>query len=234
MRILKNLSSEVRQMITIARVLTYPVKLVIIDKPTVSLTYPYQQRLLRLIQEWSKQGVAVLFSGDNLDHLFAVTDRIITLHQGSKVADVPTDETNRETIVANVLGTGLNDQGKASATILDFDNYDRIREQTEELHYHQMLLEKDLASQDALNRQLVEQLTKGTVQALDLANQALQEAHRRLLSESKQERKHLARELHDQVIQLLSINYQLEGIETEQKVPPTLAGELLDARSRHP
>jgi signal transduction histidine kinase len=224
-----NLSNEVRQMIAIARVLTYPVKLVIIDEPTVSLTYPFQQRLLKLIQEWSTQGVAVLFSSNNLDHLFAVTDRIITLHQGSKVADVPTDETNRETIVANMVGTG--DQGKASATILDFDSYNRIREQAEKLHYHQMLLEKDLASQDALNRQLVEQLTEH-VQALDWANQALQEAHRRLLSEREQERKHLARELHDQVIQdLLSINYQLEGIETEHKVPPTLVGELLDVRT---
>ena len=226
-----NLSSEVRQMIAIARVLTYPVKLVIIDEPTISLTYPYQQRLLKLIQEWSKQGVAVLFSSNNLDHLFAVTDRIITLHQGSKVADVRTDETNRETIVANMVGTGMSDQGKASSTLLDFDSYDRIREQAEKLHYHQMLLEKDLASQDALNRQLVEQLTEH-VQALDWANQALQEAHRRLLSEREQERKHLARELHDQVIQdLLSINYQLEGIETEHKVPPTLVGELLDVRT---
>jgi len=117
-----NLSSEVRQMIAIARVLTFPVKLVIIDEPTISLTYPYQQRLLKLIQEWSKQGVAVLFSSNNLDHLFAVTDRIITLHQGSKVADVPTDETNRETIVANMVGTGMSDQGKASSTLLDFDS----------------------------------------------------------------------------------------------------------------
>ena len=55
------------------------------------------------------------------------------------------------------------------------------------------------------------------VQALDHANFALQEAHRRLLTEREQERKHLARELHDQVIQdLLSVNYQLEDIQSEE------------------
>jgi signal transduction histidine kinase len=223
-----SLSSEQRQMIAIARVLTHPVRFVIIDEPTASLTYPYQQKLLDLIQVWRKEGTAVLFSSNNLDYLFAVTDRIITLYQGHKIADVRTDETNRDTIVANLLGSG--DRERVSATILDFDSHDRIREQAERLHYHQMLLEKDLAAQDTLNRQLVERLTEH-VQALDRLNLALQEAHRRLISEREQERKHLARELHDQVIQdLLGINYQLESAEAEHQIPSGLVGELVNAR----
>ena len=54
-----NLSSEERQMIAIARVLTQHVRLVIIDEPTISLTYPYQQKLLHLIDAWRQNGVAV-------------------------------------------------------------------------------------------------------------------------------------------------------------------------------
>jgi ABC-type sugar transport system ATPase subunit len=77
-----NLSGEQRQMIAIAKILTKPVKLIIMDEPTVSLSYPNQQRLLGLIQEWRQSGVSVLFSSNNLDHLFAVTDRIIILNQG--------------------------------------------------------------------------------------------------------------------------------------------------------
>jgi len=139
-----------------------------------------------------------------------------------------TDETNRETMVAYLVGTDA--QQNVSATILDFDSYDRIRKQAEQLHYHQMLLEKDLAAQDTLNRQLIDELA-GHVQALDQANVALQEAQRRLLSEGEQERKHLARELHDQVIQdLLGVNYQLESIEMEHKLPEILVGELGEIR----
>jgi signal transduction histidine kinase len=223
-----DLSSEERQMIAIARVLTQKVRLVIIDEPTISLTYPYQQKLLNLIDQWRQEGVAVIFSSNNLDHLFAVTDRIITLHQGSKVADLKTDETNRETMVAYLVGKDAHQA--VSATILDFDSYDRIRKQAEQLHYHQMLLEKDLAAQDTLNRQLVGELADH-VQALDQANLALQDAQRRLLSEGEQERKHLARELHDQVIQdLISINFQLENVETENKLPAAFAGELKNVR----
>lgn len=221
-----NLTGEQRQMIALARVLTYPVRLVIIDEPTVMLSYPYQQTLLTLIQNWRRQGVAVLFSSNDLDHLFAVTDRIITLYQGRKVADLRTDETSRREVVSMLVGT--EEQQRLTPALWDFDSYDRIREQAEKLRYHQMLLEKDLAAQGTLNRQLVEQLAE-QVQALDKANLALQEAQRRMMSEREQERKHLARELHDQVIQdLLSINYQLEGIQTDHSLSAPLGDELVE------
>ena len=223
-----NLSGEQRQMIAIARVLTYPARMVIIDEPTVSLSYPYQQRLLGLIQFWRQQGVSVLFSSNNLDHLFAVTDRIIILHQGQKVSDTRTDETSREAVVSLLLGEP--DPQSASPTVWDFDSYDQIREHAEKLRYHQMLMEKDLAAEDTLNRQLTRQLIE-QLGVLDQANLALLDAQRRLQSEREQERKRLAREIHDQVIQdLISIGYELEEMGAERPDPAALANNLLDVR----
>ena len=224
-----NLSGQQRQMIAIARVFTYPIRLVIIDEPTASLSYPYQQRLIGLIQTWRQQGIAVLFSSNNLDHLFAVTDRIIVLHQGRNVADLRTDETTQEAIIHKLIGIS-DSQSATPPNIWAFDSYDRIREHAEKLRYHQMLLEKDLAAEDSLNRQLTRQLAE-QVQILDQANQSLLKAQSRLLSNREQERKYLAREIHDEVIQdLLSINYELEGIETEQAVSPALANDLSHVR----
>jgi signal transduction histidine kinase len=223
-----NLSGEQRQMIAIARVLTNPYRMIIIDEPTVLLSYPYQQRLLGMIQNWRQQGVAVVFSSSNLDDLFAVTDRIIILDQGRKAADLRTDETTREIVLGLLLG-GI-DTGKPSQAVWDFDSYDRIREHAEKMRYHQMLLGKNLAAEDILQNQLVEQLTE-QVQSLDQANLALLEAQRRLLSEREQERKHLSRELHDQIIQdLLSVNYELEEMVTENSVLPGLANDLSEVR----
>jgi len=92
------------------------------------------------------------------------------------------------------------------------------------------LLGNDLASEPKLSRQLTEQLAE-QVQALDQANLVLIEAQRRLISEREQERKRLARELHDQVIQdLLSINYELEALEAEQGVTLALANDLAEVR----
>jgi signal transduction histidine kinase len=225
-----NLSGEQRQMIAIARVLTYPARMVIIDEPTISLSYPYQQRLLTQIETWRQQGVAVLFSSNNLDHIFNVTDRILILNHGRIVADVRTDETSRESVFSLLVGTSDVQPEPNRNTFWDFDSYDRIRENAEKLRYHQMLLEKDLAAEDTLNRQLTKQLGE-QLQVLDQANQALVEAQRRLLSEREEERKHVAREIHDQVIQdLLSINYELEGMESEQAASPALVEDLAEVR----
>ena len=223
-----NLSGEQRQMIAIARALTCPSSMVIIDEPTVLLSYAYQQRLLDLIQDWRSKGVAVLFSDNNLDHLFAVTDRLIILHQGYKVADLRTDETNRETVINLLLGTGK--MQKPIPNYWDFDSYNRFRENAERLQYHQSLLGKDLAEEPVLNRQITEKLAE-QVQAMHQTNLVLLEAQRRLLSDSENDRKHIAREIHDQIIQdLLSINYELEGLETEQVIPAGLAGGLANVR----
>ncbi len=223
-----NLSGEQRQMIAIARSLTFAPSLVVIDEPTVLLSYPFQQVLLSLIQSWRQQGVAVLFSSNNMDHLFAVTDRIVILNQGRKVADLKTDETTREAVVSLLLGS--EDYQKSAPTLWNFDSYDRVRENKEVLRFQQMLLEKDLAAEDSLNRQLTRQLAE-QVQTLDQTNSALLEAQGRLLTEREEERKRLARELHDQIIQdLLSINYELEGVETDRQVDQELASDLSEVR----
>jgi signal transduction histidine kinase len=68
------------------------------------------------------------------------------------------------------------------------------------------------------------------MESLDRLNLALQEANRRLMTEREVERKALARELHDQVIQdLLSFNYQLEDTENEIS-DQTLREELANIR----
>lgn len=223
-----NLSGEQRQMLAIARAMTRPAKLIIVDEPTVLLSYPYQQKVLSLIQTWQQRGVAVIFCSKDLDQLFAVTDRIVVLRQGRQVIDRRTDETSREEIVAALVGT--TDRQQLTPTIWALDSYYRAREQAEKLRHQQKLLERDLAAQDMIRRQLVDQLA-AQVNALDKANLALQDAHRRLLTQREQERKHLSRELHDQIIQdLLSVNYRLEEIGADKTVAPTFKSELADVR----
>ncbi|HEX9926657.1 MAG TPA: ATP-binding cassette domain-containing protein [Anaerolineae bacterium] len=224
-----NLSSEQRQLVAIAQVMARPAKLIFIDEPTVLLSYNKQKVLLSLIHTWQNQGVAIIFSSKNLEHLFAVTDRIITLRHGRQVAEYRTDETSREEVVAALMGTA--NQQQLTPAIWALDNYYQAREQAERLRQQRTLLERDLAAQDTLNRQLVNQLAE-QVKALDQANKALQAAQRRLLTQREQERKRLARELHDQVIQdLLSVNYQLEELETSHNgASSEQAEELQDVR----
>jgi signal transduction histidine kinase len=131
------------------------------------------------------------------------------------VADLRTEATDREDVVAALVGT--TDRQQLTPIIWALESYYRAREQAQQLGRQRTQLEQNLATQIA---------------ALDMANLALQDAHRRLLTEREQERKALARELHDQVIQdLLSVNYELEEIASEAPTQvDSLAGELGDVR----
>jgi signal transduction histidine kinase len=223
-----NLSSEARQLISLAQGMAAPAILRIVDDPTALLSTPYQAKLLALIETWQREGTAVLVSSQNLDHLFALTDRIIVLRQGRVAATLRTDETNREEIVAAMVGTG--DRQQRTPVIWALDSYYRAKRQAETLYHNQLLLEQDLAARDTVNQQLLAQLSE-QVQALDSANLALQDAQRRLLMERELERKHLARELHDETIQdLLGLNYQLEEVASLAGDNQALVTELDDVR----
>jgi len=219
-----NLSLEKRQMIAIAQVMTGSPRFIIIDEPTQVLSYPYQKILLNLISQWQQEGISIIFFSNNLDHLLDVTDRIIVLREGYCAAEFRTEDADREEIIASLVGTTNYQQ--LIPIIWALDNYYQARDHANKLQIGQMLLDQEMIDQDSLYNQLVDRLTE-QITSLDSTNQALQNAQRRLIADSEKERKYLAREIHDQIIQdLLSTNYQLEELESQQQHSEKLQGDL--------
>jgi len=219
-----NLSLEKRQMISIAQTMTGSPELVIIDEPTQVLSYPYQKKLLDLISFWQQKGISILFFSSNLDHLLDVTDRIIVMREGYCAAEFITEDADREEIIASLVGT--TDYKQLLPIIWALDNYYEARDHANKLQMSQMLLDQETINPESLYNQLVHRLNE-QIMSLDSTNQTLQNAQRRLISDSEAERKALAREIHDQIIQdMLSTNYQLEELETHHQSSEELHEEL--------
>ncbi|PKO12117.1 MAG: ABC transporter [Chloroflexi bacterium HGW-Chloroflexi-10] len=208
---ISNLSNEQRQIVILARAMIRPSKLLLLDDPLAALSFERQKHLLEYIKHLSAQNISVIISSDDLKHIFTVTDHILVLYQGSQVAFSNTTESTPREIVELIVGSKRQEQ--VTPVIWAIENYHAAQKQAEELRNAQRSLRQSLQAQDSLNRQLIEKL-RDQVEALDRLNQALQEANRRSMTEREAERKALARELHDQVIQdLLSYNYLLEEAE---------------------
>jgi len=206
------LSDEEMQVVALARALCRPCRLLLLDDALEALSFSRQELLLDRIKALSAQGVAVILSSDDLKQVFAVTDRILTLRRGRQVALRRTENTNPREIVELMVGS--NRQGQITPIIWAYENYHEAQKQTERLRQAQRELRQSLEEKDSLNQELIQRL-ENQVQALDQLNIALQETGRRVLMEREAERKALARELHDQIIQdLLSYNYQLEEAES--------------------
>ena len=133
------------------------------------------------------------------------------------MADRRTSESVPRDIVELIVGSSRREQ--VTPLIWALESYHNAQQQAEELRKTQVTLQESLEARTSLNRKLFDYLGN-QVDALDQLNAALQATQRRLITEREDERKALAREIHDQVIQdLLSFNYRLEEIENSESSP---------------
>ena len=106
------LSGGQRQAVAIARAVYWDAKLMIMDEPTNNLGVPEQRKVLDLIQKLREQNVPVILISHTLPDVFAVTNRIVIMHRGYKVAEKRTSETDSQEVVQYMVGA-LNDFGAA-------------------------------------------------------------------------------------------------------------------------
>ena len=100
----RSLSGGQRQAVAIARALVKANRLIMFDEPTAALGVRQTKATLELIQRVAAQGVAVIIISHNLDDVFAVADRVVALRLGQLTLDHPLADTDREEIVACMMG----------------------------------------------------------------------------------------------------------------------------------
>jgi len=101
---IESLSGGQRQAVAIARAVYWDAKLVIMDEPTNNLGVPEQKKVLELMRTLRERGVPVILITHILPDIFAVTDRLIVMHGGRKVAEKVTSKTNAEELVQYMVG----------------------------------------------------------------------------------------------------------------------------------
>jgi ABC-type sugar transport system ATPase subunit len=101
---IEKLSGGQRQAVAIARAMYWNAKLMIMDEPCNNLGVPEQRKVLDLIRKLRDQGVPVILITHTLPDVFAVTDRIVIMHRGRKVAEKRTTDTDSQEIVEYMVG----------------------------------------------------------------------------------------------------------------------------------
>ncbi len=102
--LVRKMSGGQRQAVAIARTRLSNAKLVLMDEPTAAISVRQVAEVLELIRRLRAQGVAVMLISHRMPDVFAVSDRIIVLRRGSKVADKATAMTSPEEITGLITG----------------------------------------------------------------------------------------------------------------------------------
>ena len=120
---LSSLSIALQQLVAISRSMVTETKVLILDEPTSSLDAVEVEQLFSVIRKLRDEGVAILFVSHFLDQVYAISDRMTVLRNGTFVGEYLTEELNRTDLIAKMIGKDI-----AALRSLDSQSASRQRE----------------------------------------------------------------------------------------------------------
>lgn len=119
-----------RQMVEIAKALSFKSKLIIMDEPTATLTEKEVKKLFEIITGLRKEGVSIIYISHRLEEAFELSDRITVLRDGKKIGTRKSSQTNENEIIEMMVGRvvksyfgGERKELKQKEPILEVKNY---------------------------------------------------------------------------------------------------------------
>jgi simple sugar transport system ATP-binding protein len=102
--LVKQMSGGQRQAVAIARTRLSNAKIVLMDEPTAAISVRQVAEVLNLIKQLRGQGIAVVLISHRMPDVFSVSDRIIVLRRGRKVADKKIASSSPEEVTGLITG----------------------------------------------------------------------------------------------------------------------------------
>jgi simple sugar transport system ATP-binding protein len=100
----RDLSVEHRQLVEIARSLSYGARFIILDEPTAQLDGPAIKRLFARVRDLQVQGVTFLFISHHLDEAYEICQDITVFRDARHVITAPAAELGKPELIAAMTG----------------------------------------------------------------------------------------------------------------------------------
>ncbi len=96
-----------KQMVEIAKALTFDAKIMILDEPTASLTQREVDALFEVIRKLKERGIAVVYISHRLEEIFTICDRVTVIRDGKYISTNNVADTNKDKLVADMVGRDM-------------------------------------------------------------------------------------------------------------------------------
>lgn len=106
-----------QQMTEITRSLMLDAKTVIMDEPTAALTERETDRLFDVMRKLKNKGVSIIYISHRMEEVFANCDTITVMRDGQTISSRPTEETNMDQIVGDMVGRVMSEYYPARTNV---------------------------------------------------------------------------------------------------------------------
>src|SRR5499427_4467588 len=114
----RTLSRGQRQLLAVARAMSWQPQLLILDEPTASLGVAEAAQVEGLITSLRLQGTTILLVSHDVEQMFRLADRIVVLRHGRVAGDIRPDAGHPDEVTALISGQPLDSSARRQLTRL--------------------------------------------------------------------------------------------------------------------
>lgn len=94
-----SLSGGNQQKVVLAKWLAANCKVIIMDEPTRGIDVGAKQEIYKLMNELTKQGIAIVMISSEMEELLGMADRLLVMHEGCLVAELNKEQFSQELVM---------------------------------------------------------------------------------------------------------------------------------------
>jgi len=98
------LSIGQKQLLMIARTLSWDPHILILDEPTTALAKDDIENLFKILNEFKASGRSIIFVTHKLEEILTLTDRVVILRDGEKITTYRHEEYDENKIITDMVG----------------------------------------------------------------------------------------------------------------------------------
>lgn len=104
---MRTMSVAHRQMVEIAKAVSYDAKLIVLDEPTSSLTAREVKKLFQIVDDLRNEGVSFVYISHKMDEIFEICDQVSVLRDGQMIMTKDVADTNMNELISAMVGRSL-------------------------------------------------------------------------------------------------------------------------------
>lgn len=104
---LSKLTVSQRQMIDIAKAVSYQCRVVVLDEPTSSLTEREVKHLFEIIRDLKAKGISIIYISHKMEEIYAIADDISVMRDGHMIGTRRVDSITMDEVIAMMVGRKL-------------------------------------------------------------------------------------------------------------------------------